>query len=232
MKKIANNLVSIAQKNGKDTQIVFAEFLDYIIDCFSIERLIRDDGDYNMIFKKIKDEGSIFFSPFSELMMKFGKIIEENNVYDFFGQIYELMFQNGSKASGLGQFFTPQTIANICSEIIYKDVDGVFVSNEPTCGSGRNLLALYGMDKNKNQYHIAEDVDGLSVKMCAINMMLNGMRGCCICHNTLLPSEFIFGYEVNEVRYPFPCECYSIRHMSKKDYEKRLQYEGFERRSV
>ena len=61
MKKIANNLVSIAQKNGKDTQIVFAEFLDYIIDCFSIERLIRDDGDYNMIFKKIKDEGSIFF---------------------------------------------------------------------------------------------------------------------------------------------------------------------------
>lgn len=220
-------LSSLAAKKGKDAQVVFGEFLDYIIDCFSIDRLVDNEGNYNLIFSEIKKECSDYFPAFSELVMKSAKLISENNVYDLFGNIYELMFQNGSKAERLAQFFTPQTVADICSQIIYKHVDGRYRVNEPTCGSGRNILSVFAKNKDKPQYYVAEDIDSVSVKMCAINMMLHGMTGCCICHNTLFPSEFIFGYEVNEVRYPFPCECYSIRQISIHEYERR-----FERRCI
>ncbi len=227
MESIANTLSSLAAKKGRDVQIVFGEFLDYIIDCFSIDRLITGDGNYELIFAKIKEEDSDYFPAFAELVMKSSKLISKNNVYDLFGNIYELMFQSGRKAASLGQFFTPQTVADICSRIMYKQVDGRYRVNEPTCGSGRNLLSVFSENKDKPQYYVAEDLDSVSVKMCAINMMMHGMTGCCICHNTLFPSEFIFGYEVNEVRYPFPCECYSLRPISIQEYERR-----FERRSI
>lgn len=227
MKHIATLLNSIAGKNGKDSQFVFDEFLDYIIDCFSIDRLVCDGGNYQSIFEKIGREGSVYYHVFAELVMKSYKLISDYKVYDFFGNIYELMFQSGGKATNLGQFFTPQSVSDICSHILYKDVCGRCIVNEPSCGSGRNLLSVFAENKYKSQYYIAEDIDSISVKMCSINMMLNGMTGCCICHNTLLPSEFIFGYEVNEVRYPFPCECYSIRSINNQEYERR-----FERRSI
>lgn len=222
MEQIAHSLNNIARKDGKDVQVVFADFLDYIIDCFSLERLVNDNGDYQSIFQKIKDEKSVFFPVFAELIMKSPKLIEDNGVYDFFGNIYEIMFQSNRKAVTLGQFFTPQSVSNLCSHIMHKEVDGECIANEPTCGSGRNLLALFCENKNKAQYYIAEDLDSVSVKMCTINMTLHGIRGCCICHNTLFPSEFIFGYEINEVRYPFPCEYYSIRPISNSEYKNRL----------
>ena len=222
MKQIADSLISIARQGGKDIQTIFNDFLDYVINCLSLERLVEGEGDYLSIFEKIKNEGSVFFPVFAEMVIKSPKLIEDNNVYDFFGNIYEIIFQSSSKAIALGQFFTPQSVSNLCSHIIYKEANEGYIINEPTCGSGRNLLALFSENKKKAQYYIAEDLDSISVKMCAINMTLHGMRGCCICHNTLFPSEFIFGYEINEVRYPFPCEYYSIRTISNSEYKNRL----------
>lgn len=223
MDTIANTLSSIATKNGRDMQTVFGEFLDYIIGCFSLDRLLADNGNYNSLFARIKDEGSVYFPAFAELLIKSVKLITENKVYDLFGNIYELMFQSSRKAATLGQFFTPQCVSNLCSRVVYTDIDGMTCINEPTCGSGRNLLAVFAENKDKAQYYVAEDIDNTSVKMCAINMLLHGMRGCCICHNTLFPSDFIFGYEINEVRYPFPCECYSIRPIGLEEYKNRFK---------
>lgn len=220
METIANTLRGIATKNGRDVQTVFGEYLNYVIDCFSLDRLVANNGDYNTIFAKIKDEGSIYFPAFAELLIKSVKLITEYKVYDLFGSIYELMFQSSGKAASLGQFFTPQQVSNLCSRVIYTEINGMTFINEPTCGSGRNLLSVFAENKYKAQYYVAEDIDNTSVKMCAINMMLHGMRGCCICHNTLFPSDFIFGYEINEVRYPFPCEYYSIRHIDLEEYKK------------
>ena len=82
-------------------------------------------------------------------------------------------------------------------------------------------MAVFAEEKDWRSYYVAEDLDGTSVKMCALNMLIHGMRGCCICHDTLL-RDFAFGYEINEVRYPFPCECYSIRGMTIEEYLKRM----------
>ena len=40
------------------------------------------------------------------------------------------------------------------------------------------------------------------------------MRGRAVCHDTLLhPLIFDFGYEVNEVRYPYPSPLFSLREI-------------------
>ena len=220
MESLASELVAIGRKNGTDPQVTFNQFLDYTIDCFSVERLTAAEGNYHSIFTSLIGEGSCFFPVFASFLMSSVEYIRKYKVYDFFGSIYEKMFQSGGKAQNLGQFFTPQSISNLCAEMICSDVKGAS-ANEPTCGSGRNLLALFAKDKDWRNYYVAEDLDGVSVKMCAVNMLIHGMRGCCICHNTLL-GDFIFGYEINEVRYPFPCECYSIRSITKDEYLKRL----------
>ncbi|EJX09486.1 protein containing N-6 DNA methylase domain protein [gut metagenome] len=222
MEDLATELVAIGRKDGKDNQVIFNQFLDYTIDCFSIHRLIEAQGDYHMIFKELKEEKNVFFPVFSAFLMSTVEYLSINEVYDFFGDIYENMFQSGNKAQNLGQFFTPQKISNLCAGIIHTESDGS-TSNEPTCGSGRNLLALFAKNGDRYHYYVGEDVDGVSVKMCTVNMMINGIRGCCICHDTLIRDDFIFGYEINEVRYPFPCGCYSIREINKEEYLKRLK---------
>ena len=226
MKEIANKLITIASMSGEDTQVSFNRFLDYAIECFSLERLIEADGDYNIIFEKLKRENHRFFPVFADFIIKSAGYIAENDVYDFFGNIYEEMFQSGRKAATMGQFFTPQTIGDICAKIIYDGCNAVV--SEPSCGSGRNLLSIFARNKSISHYFIAEDLDSVSVKMCALNMVINGMRGCCICHNTLFPEDFIFGYEVNEVRYPFPCNCYSIRFMTERDYKNKLKMREYD----
>lgn len=219
MESLANELVAISRKDGTDPQVAFNQFLDYAIDCFSLDRLVIAEGNYKSIFASLIEEGSAFFPVFASFLMSADDYIRRYKVYDFFGAIYEAMFQSGGKAKNLGQFFTPQSISNLCAKVICPGGGGSS-ANEPSCGSGRNLMAVFAERNDWGSYYVAEDLDGTSVKMCALNMLIHGMRGCCICHDTLL-RDFAFGYEINEVRYPFPCECYSIRKMTKEEYLKR-----------
>lgn len=75
------------------------------------------------------------------------------------------------------------------------------------------LLAAY--TENKSGYYVGEDIDGISCKMCALNLMVHGARGRVICHDTIAsPVYFNWGYEINEVRYPIPTPFYSLRLIS------------------
>jgi len=86
-------------------------------------------------------------------------------------------------------------------------------TGDPACGSGRTLLAAY--TENKSGYYVGEDIDGISCKMCALNLMVHGARGRVICHDTIAsPVYFNWGYEINEVRYPIPTPFYSLRLIS------------------
>ena len=139
---------------------------------------------------------------------------------DYFGELYESEYQSKGKASSTGQFFTPDALCDLMSAItIDKDSESGKIS-DCACGSGRTLLAHFAKVNDKKGYYIAEDIDVVSVKMCALNMMIHGMRGRVIQHDTLRdPNTFDFGFEVNEVRYPFPTPYYSLRRISKPKQE-------------
>ena len=66
--------------------------------------------------------------------------------------------------------------------------------------------------------------------MCALNLMVHGARARVICHDTLAnPVYYNWGYEINEVRYPFPVPFYSLRLISNvkpdkpREIEKRVE---------
>lgn len=67
---------------------------------------------------------------------------------------------------------------------------------EPACGSGRLILAANNI--NPAIYVVANDLDRVCTKMCALNMCLNGTIGEVSCNDGLFATEnnFRFAYRV------------------------------------
>lgn len=219
----ADKIIAYALSFGKDVVVCFQDWLQWLISLFSVDNLIKHNADYNAIMNAAKTDHPLF----SECLIMW---VKESLVYqqqhkcvDFFGEVYEWCFQSKSKASRMGQYFTPYSIGSLMSRCLnwQETSDGIVFCSEPSCGSGRNLLALW-QDADWNQKHVfyAEDLDPVSVKMCALNMMINGMIGYVVCHNTLIPDDFSFAYAVNEVRDPMPCDYFSIRQISQEEFNR------------
>lgn len=219
----ADKIISYAAKNGRDIPVCFQDWLQWLINVFSIERLLANNADYEVILSPENLKHDIFRECLVLWVNCALEYQKDHKCVDFFGEVYEWCFQSKSKASRMGQYFTPYSIGTLMSRCLgtQKECEDTIFSSEPSCGSGRNLLALWqDADWDKRHIWYAEDLDPVSVKMCALNMMINGMVGYVVCHNTLIPDDFIFAYAVNEVRDPIPCNYFSIRQISKEEFEK------------
>lgn len=219
----ADKIISYASANGKDTTVCFHEWLQWLVSLFSIDTLINHSCDYYMIMNEAKSNHPVFAECLDMWVNESLEHQSRHKCIDFFGEVYEWCFQSKSKAARMGQYFTPYSIGLLISRCLGEQEshnEKIFCS-EPSCGSGRNLLALW-QDADWNRKHVfyAEDLDPVSVKMCALNMMINGMFGYVICHNTLIPDDFIFGYAINEVRDPMPCDYFSIRQITPREFDK------------
>lgn len=217
MKQIVRIIQSYAHSNGVDMVSVFQEVLDYLIEAFSVDAYIDCKGDYSLIFQLAEKKNPEFFPIIRRWIEKTDQDIKAEGCADFFGALYEECFLTHGKARNMGQYFTPMSLCLAMAAMERKTDCPVF--GEPSCGSGRNALAHWAVsDKSKLTFYRCEDLDPISVKMCALNMLMNGMYGTVICHNSLDPSDFIFAYAVNEVRVPIPTPAYSIRQLTKEQY--------------
>lgn len=221
--KAADIIIAFATKTGRDIPVCFQDWLQWLIDLFSIENLIKTNVDYSAIMAVAQSEHPVFSKALTLWVKCALEYQKEHKCVDFFGEVYEWCFQSKSKASRMGQYFTPYSIGVLMTRCIreQEECQGTIFSNEPSCGSGRNLLALWqDADWNKRHIFYAEDLDPVSVKMCALNMMINGMAGYVVCHNTLIPDDFVFAYAINEVRDPIPTNLFSIRQISQQEFAK------------
>lgn len=213
----------LIDKHCRDKQIDLHqglnELLDYLIEFFDYSAYLSAHGlphHYNQMREKSEPLFMVCLDWLDKVTTAMGK----GKWLDYFGELYESEYQSKGKASSTGQFFTPDALCDLMSAItIDKDSESGKIS-DCACGSGRTLLAHFAKVNDKKGYYIAEDIDVVSVKMCALNMMIHGMRGRVIQHDTLRdPNTFDFGFEVNEVRYPFPTPYYSLRRISKPKQE-------------
>ncbi|MDE6853750.1 MAG: SAM-dependent methyltransferase [Muribaculaceae bacterium] len=217
MKATIKILQTYAHSTGRDMQSVFTEMLDFFLDTFDTINFLNFKGDMIALFASRKEINPTMFETLEHWLRCANKSIIENGVSDFFGELYESMFLGKSKASAMGQFFTPLPLCQHMAALL--QTPDARVIGEPSCGSGRNVLAHYQYaDKTKLFKYRCEDLDPTSVKMCALNMMINEMYGSVVCHDSLDPNSFHFGYAINEVRYPIPSPFYSIRKISPKEY--------------
>ena len=202
--------------SGKSREKGLDEFLDYLLDFFSIDAY--KDGQESMIkhFKAMQERSRyLYFATIAWLEVT-GEKIGDGGWYDTLGHLYEELYQSRGKANALGQFYTPESVCDLMSRMqTHPDEVYSVRVNDPACGSGRTLVAEHHI--LKKGYYVGQDIDATSVKMCALNMMVHNMRGRAVRGDTLRdPVGFDWGYEVNEANYPFPCGCYSVRRITGK----------------
>ena len=221
-KEIINELGNYCHTFGKDFAIIFDEWLDWMIAFFDRDNVLRHDCDFSKICDEMKESNETYYKCFTSSAKETAKQIEEKGWFDAFGTIYEEKVKTGYKASSMGQFFTPESLCDGIAKMLYTK-ERTFVC-DPACGSGRLPLAMWGnIDKDKFHYFVLGDLDPLSCKMSALNMMLHGMFGI-VERRDALRMDFFGGYVINEMCYPFPCAIPSIRVADELECRKNLAY--------
>lgn len=216
-------LTEHAERHHRPHENALNDFLDFAIGMFDIKAM---DGDFSHYQKWICDKFSSD-GDFSMLVFQWlsdvACAMEKGEWLDAFGILYEEMFLTRGKASSTGQFFTPPSLSNLMAKILKQNnADGNRI-NDCAAGSGRLLLAHY-IDNTKEDHaagrkftYIAQDVDSIACKMCALNLMAHGMYGRVICQNTLTLDTPSVVYHINEACYPISTPYRSIRCDHPKD---------------
>ena len=216
VKDIVKAITRHAYKQDIDRHNTINAWLDYMIEYFDAGQYLTRGGYENMQKQKYRESEELYMATYMWMNITADNM-DNGQASDVIGAVYEELFQSRGKASSLGQFFTP---VPLCDVITICSGEGQMRVNDSACGSGRTLVSHYMETTKKGglskAYYIGEDTDMTSVKMCALNMMIHGMRGRAIRHDSLTDRGFGYGLEVNEVRYPFPSMFYSVRKIQSR----------------
>ncbi len=185
---------------------IFSDFIDYMICCLlwhgnpeTVERLKS----------KYKEDYPKFIELYKCFLLTQHKNLGDDGSFDWYdvlGEIYETIASR-SKASALGQFFTPKSVCDFmsgivapieCEELYNKKIMRV---NDCASGSGRTLLAFN--KKYPGQELYADDFDQICSKMSAINLAIHGCKGQVCNMNSLNPDEWYFGYQINPWQHTY-----------------------------
>ena len=227
IKDFVKYLTEVSDNHGIKQEERLDAFCDFIISLFSTKSY-KPEGFKPDVATQENEDYITLVSLWGEMV---AEEMEKGNAFDLFGQLYEQMFLLKSKASANGQFFTPDSLCRLMSDIIdpvneeQDGKNGLIRVNDCACGSARTLIAHFMRKTHDNPalaghyYYEAADIDLPTCKMAACNMMIHGMQGKVVCQDQLsLPTPTAIFY-INEVRYPFPSGMYSIRVVYPKKEE-------------
>lgn len=220
---LAKMFYKYADHNRLDIVQAFEKFLDFVIDFNAPDWVKSRDPKEAFaanVFRAREEQPDLLGMMLIYLDI-IARAMEGGSWTDPLGDLY-MDITSRHKSSRMGQFFTPEDLCTLMAEIsldrnrkAVDDTDQPITVNEPTAGSGRNVLA-FEMSRNREQrcYYVAEELDPICAKMCACNMMAHGLHGMVIQRNTIL-LDFITAYYINEVRYPICTVPFvSIRRMT------------------
>lgn len=203
---------------GKDYGACFVDWMDWVMEIFDVSHY--KIGDFEKNFSQRSAENPLFTALLLTWLEANTTAQREGKLIDWFGTQYEMQMKSKSKADALGQFYTPMSLCYLVARMSVEKITNPDTAtvDDCACGSGRLLIAAeqelrkkYGYSPRR--YYTAADIDYMSVRMCALNLMIAGVRGRVTCGNTLT-DEMGYGYEINEVRAPIPVPFYSIRKIT------------------
>lgn len=149
-----------------DIRNVFEALLDVMLCSITIEDEINMTKNPISMFEPKEQED------FKIALTLIGEIIEANGgLHDAFGDMFMEYLSFGKN----GQFFTPQPICDMIAQMQITELQNGKSVCDPTCGSGRMLLA--GAKINRNAVFFGSDIDLLCVKMTVLNLALNSLKG-------------------------------------------------------
>lgn len=155
-------------------------------------------------------------SQFPTLAVLTALALEDNPEQDFLGTVYTDM---GLYSKYNQQYFTPYHIADTMAKMVLNDLEESskgkpFISvSDPSCGSGRMLIALANTAKQKGLHfqnqilYVAQDIDRTVALMCYIQLSLLGCAGIIKIGNSL--TEPITNSDMQSDRLWFTPYCFS-----------------------
>ena len=171
------------------------DFLEIIICCYAMQKM--EDRYLEIIKKYKKPEVEIICKMFAEMVTLYSKHLAHGQWYDGLGAFYETYINTPAKASRTGQFFTPETVCVMKANCVLNEEQahqGLKI-NDPACGSGRLLLAAHAVAPGN--FYFAEDLDPMCVRLTTVNFLFHNMNGQIVCHDSLNPTSFYFGYQIS-----------------------------------
>lgn len=179
-------LLFFGRENGKQKNKAmrknmkhFESILTYLARSKGIREVFTDLIDFALFQLIAFDHGKLAKNPLPNYnqkdqsqLIELLKIMGDNmdNYNDALGDIFMEYLSFGKN----GQFFTPTPICDLMAKMtIPKEATDGNTISDPTCGSGRILLAAAKINRNF-EFH-GSDVDLTCVKMTAINMAYNSL---------------------------------------------------------
>ena len=104
---ITEEILKVSRSTGKDILVVFGDFLDYSIDCFTPPRPIPG----------IIDKNNVFFNAFASLQLEYLRGIDKHGWCDPLGDVF--MDLTKGIQSYRGQFFTPPSVCDMIWKILF-----------------------------------------------------------------------------------------------------------------
>jgi type I restriction enzyme M protein len=183
-----------------DSSRMFEDYLDLVLCCMANR---QQEERYLQVAKRYTREELDTMAQ----LMAYHILIHEHHTagggwYDMLGDVY-MELASRSKASRMGQFFTPVEVCEVMARITLPDADEMVGKSitDPAAGSGRMLLAAHAMQP-KLGLIVAADLDPICAKMCALNFWLHGIRGEVACMDSL-GLKWYFAYHTHP-RYTWP----------------------------
>lgn len=209
MADVAKALEAYAYKHGQDSIKTWNDWLEWLCGVFDWNNMkFGEEGGHPLVerFKWAQKDNPEFFAAMQSWLEFAFRRMSTKGPTDAFGEIYENCFQSSGKASMNGQIFTPMHICDLMARVLGPQSpgeDGIIRYNDCCVGAGRLLIGAWGAaDHYAKNYFEAGDLDATSVRMTALNMMVNGMVGTVHCQDAL-SREWRFGYVVNACKVPF-----------------------------
>lgn len=171
----------------------FANFIDLALSYFC-----NNMDERQMELRKYVEENENFRNAYKEALQCFGDDAE--GYHDPLGDIFMSRISHGDH----GQFFTPESVSLLMSEIIMGDKlhDGMTV-NDPACGTGRTLLMALKHIRSKGYEPklYANDLSMTCAKMTLLNFCINSVDGAVTCGDALrMDTEHFTFFKLDKVR--------------------------------
>ena len=167
---------------GLEYSHLFDEFLD-----LSLCLLCNNPNNHQQELASRLNEDSDYRNAFTAAMEAYG--IASEDYHDPLGDVYMDRISHGH----LDQFFTPENLATLLAKICGSDF---LTCNDPTCGSGRLLIAglKNARDHGVEPWICGEDLSYTCIRMATLNMLIHQARGILRCGDTLRYDQYKMQY--------------------------------------
>lgn len=173
-KELEKAILKMDLGRGQNFSSLFEDFLD-----LALCPLCNNPNERQIELWKRTQEDEKYAEAFIEAMERYGEAACD--YHDPLGEMFMMNISNGQN----GQFFTPDCICDLLSMLtVPKDGDSVC---DPTCGSGRILLAaLRNMtQEGREPWLYGNDLSYTCARMTLLNLLVNRARGEVSCGDAL-----------------------------------------------